>query len=616
MPDTNATTVARETVDSVVIRFAGDSGDGMQLTGTQFTTTSALAGNDLATFPDYPAEIRAPAGTLPGVSGFQVHFANHDVYTPGDVVDVLVAMNPAALKRNLGDVRKGGTVILDTAGFTKKNLAKAHYDADPRENGAIAGFDVIEVDITELTLKSVEDMKMNNRAAVRSKNMFALGLVYWMFDRKIDHTVEFLTKKFEKKPIILEANQRALKAGYHYGETQELFRHVYEVKASKYAPGLYRNISGNEALAFGLCAASQLSGLELFYASYPITPASPILHYLARQKALGVKTFQAEDEIAAMCAAIGSSYAGSLGVTATSGPGVALKGEAIGLGLIYELPAIIVNVQRAGPSTGMPTKTEQADLLQALYGRHGESPMPVIAAKSPGDCFFAAIEAARVAVTYMTPVILLSDGYIANGAEPWPIPKVSDIPTFEAKYRTEPEGYQPYMRDENFARPWALPGTPGLEHRLGGLEKQDITGNVSYDPANHQRMSELRRDKVLKVADDLPPTEIYGDEEGDLLIVGWGGTYGAIHQGVAKARERGHKIGHVHLRWISPLPNDLGDILRRYKRVLVPELNLGQLSKVLRAEYLVDARPYCKIQGQPFKVSEIEDAIRAQLEAN
>jgi 2-oxoglutarate ferredoxin oxidoreductase subunit alpha len=588
----------------------------MQLTGTQFTTTSALAGNDLATFPDYPAEIRAPAGTLPGVSGFQVHFSSHDVFTPGDVVDVLVAMNPAALKRNLVDVRKGGTVILDTAGFSKKNLDKAHYEADPRESGSLEGFDVVEVDITELTLKAVEDMKMNNRAATRSKNMFALGLVYWMFDRKIDHTLEFLRKKFEKKPTILEANERALKAGYHYGETQELFRHVYEVKAARHEPGLYRNISGNEALAFGLCAASQLSGLELFYASYPITPASPILHYLARQKALGVRTFQAEDEIAAICAAIGASYAGALGVTATSGPGIALKGEAIGLGLIYELPVVVVNVQRAGPSTGMPTKTEQADLLQALYGRHGESPMPVIAAKSPGDCFFAAIEATRVAVKYMTPVILLSDGYIANGAEPWPIPTVSEIPKIDVEYRTETEGFQPYMRNDHLARPWALPGTPGLEHRLGGLEKQDVTGNVSYDPANHQRMSELRRDKVLHVAEDLPPTEIFGDEEGDLLVVGWGGTYGAIHQGVAQARERGHKVGHVHLRWISPLPKDLGDILRRYRRVLVPELNLGQLSKVLRAEYLIDARSYCKIQGQPFRVSEIVDAIRAQLEAH
>ncbi len=616
MPDTNATAAARESVDSVVIRFAGDSGDGMQLTGTQFTTTSALAGNDLATFPDYPAEIRAPAGTLPGVSGFQVHFSSHDVFTPGDVVDVLVAMNPAALKRNLGDVRPGGTVILDTAGFSKKNLEKAHYEDDPRENGSLKGYDLIEVDITELTLKAVEDMKMNNRAAVRSKNMFALGLVYWMFDRKIEHTLDFLQKKFEKKPTILEANQRALKAGYHYGETHELFRHVYEVKAASHAPGLYRNISGNEALAFGLCAASQLSGLELFYASYPITPASPILHYLARQKALGVATFQAEDEIAAMCAAIGASYAGALGVTATSGPGIALKGEAIGLALIYELPAVVVNVQRAGPSTGMPTKTEQADLLQALYGRHGESPMPVIAARSPGDCFFAAIEAARVAVKYMTPVILLSDGYIANGAEPWPIPQVSDIPKIEVAFRTEPEGFQPYMRNDHLARPWALPGTPGLEHRLGGLEKQDVTGNVSYDPANHQRMSELRRDKVLKVADDLPQTEIFGDEEGDLVVVGWGGTYGAIHQGVAEARERGHKVGHVHLRWLSPLPKDLPDILRRYRKVLVPELNLGQLSKVLRAEYLIDARPYCKIQGQPFRVSEIVDAIRAQLEAH
>ncbi len=616
MPDTNVETPARETVDSVVIRFAGDSGDGMQLTGTQFTTTSALAGNDLATFPDYPAEIRAPAGTLPGVSGFQVHFSSHDVFTPGDSVDVLVAMNPAALKRNLADVRKAGTVILDTAGFSKKNLEKAKYEVDPREAGELEGFDLVEVDITDLTLKCLEDMKMNNRDAVRSKNMFALGLVYWMFGRSIDHTLDFLETKFKNKPSVLEANQRVLKAGYHFGETTETFRHVYEVKAAAHAPGVYRNISGNEAMAFGLCAAAELSGLDLFLGSYPITPASAILHYLSSQKALGVRTFQAEDEIAAMCATIGAAFAGALAVTTTSGPGVALKGEAIGLGMIYELPSIIVNVQRAGPSTGMPTKTEQSDLLQALYGRHGESPIPVIAASGPGDCFFAAIEAARVALKYMTPVMVLSDGYIANGAEPWLIPTVADLPKIEVTQRTEVEGYQPYLRDDNLSRPWAVPGTKGLEHRLGGIEKQHITGNVSYDPQNHQFMSELRRDKVLKVADDIPPTEIFGDDSGKLLVVGWGGTYGAIHQGVAQMREHGHKIGHVHLRWISPFPKDLGEIMGRYDRVLVPELNLGQLSKVLRSEYSVDVRSYTKIQGQPFRVVEIEDAIRAQLEAN
>ncbi len=618
MPDTtpHAHAQSRETLESVVIRFAGDSGDGMQLTGTQFTETSALAGNDLATFPDYPAEIRAPAGTLPGVSGFQVHFSSNAVYTPGDAIDVLVAMNPAALKANIADVRRGGTLILDTAGFNTKNLEKAAYAADPRGDGSLDGYDVMEIDITDLTLKALEDLKMNQRNAVRSKNMFALGLVYWMFGRGVEHTDAWLDQKFGKKPDVLEANKRALHAGYNFGETTETFKHVYEVKPAQLAPGLYRNVSGNEALAFGLMAGCERADLELFYASYPITPASPILHYLAKQKALGVATFQAEDEIAAMSAAIGASYTGALGMTATSGPGMALKAEAISLAVILELPVIVVNVQRAGPSTGMPTKTEQADLLQAIYGRHGETPLPVLAARSPGDCFYAAIEAVRVAVEHMTPVILLSDGYIANGAEPWPVPRIADIPKITVRHPEPTDGFLPYARDERLARPWATPGMKGLEHRVGGLEKANLTGNVSYDPKNHELMSHLRRDKVRNVAESIPPTEIFGDDRGDLVVVGWGGTFGAIHEGVERMRKRGHAIGHVHLRWLNPLPKDLGEILARYQRVLVPELNLGQLSKIIRAEHLVDARPFTKIQGQPFWVSEIEDAIKAQLEAN
>ena len=588
----------------------------MQLTGSQFTETSALAGNDLATFPDFPAEIRAPAGTLAGVSGFQLHFSSEHVFTPGDSVDVLVAMNPAALKANIGDVRRGGILILDTAGFNARNLEKAGYASDPRTDGTLAGHRIIEVDITDLTLKAIEDLRLPVRTASRSKNMFALGLVYWMFSRSLDHTLGWIGAKFAKKPDIKQANELALKAGYNYGLTHEIFAHVYEVKPAHLEPGLYRNISGNEALAYGLIAAAELSGLDLFYASYPITPASPILHYLASQKALGVRTFQAEDEIAAACSAVGAAYAGSLAVTATSGPGVALKGETIALATALELPMIIVNVQRAGPATGMPTKTEQADLLQALYGRHGESPVPVVAAQSPGDCFYAAIEAARIAVRQMTPVFLLTDGYIANGAEPWRIPKVADLPKIKVHFHTDPATFQAYARDEELSRPWALPGTPGLEHRVGGLEKAHLSGNISYDPENHERMSKLRLAKVQQVAKHYEPTSVFGDEKGGLLMVSWGGTFGAVREAVTRARKRGQRVSHVHLRNMSPLPNDLGEILRRYDRVLVAELNLGQLNKVLRSEYLVDAKSYAKIQGQPFKVVELEDAIRHQLEAN
>jgi 2-oxoglutarate ferredoxin oxidoreductase subunit alpha len=607
---------APETVESVVIRFAGDSGDGMQLTGTQFTETSALAGNDLATFPDYPAEIRAPAGSLAGVSGFQVHISSHEVFTPGDETDVLVAMNPAALKANLRDLKKGGVVIVDTDQFTEKNLARVGYTQNPIEDGSLSSYKVHKVDITGMTLKSIEDLGLNQRAAVRCKNFFALGLVYWMYNRSLDHTLSWIDAKFSGKPEIAEANRRALKAGYHYGETVEVFAHTYEVHQAQIEPGVYKNISGNEALALGLVAAAELSGLDLFLGSYPITPASDVLHALSRMKHMGVRTFQAEDEIAAAAAAVGAAYAGQLAVTTTSGPGMLLKAESINLALMLELPLVIVDIQRGGPSTGLPTKTEQSDLLMAMYGRNGESPIPIIAARAPGDCFYAAIEAARIAIESMTPVILLSDGYIANGAEPWKIPDMEKLPRIPVTFHTDPATFKPYARNELLARPWAIPGTPGLEHRVGGLEKENITGNVSYAPDNHDYMCRLRADKVQKIAERYAPTEVFGDEQGDLVVVGWGGTFGAIRAGVVAARKRGLKVGQVHLRNLNPLPNDLNTILRRYRRVLVPELNLGQLSQLLRARYLIDARSYTKMQGKPFKESEILNAIVAQLEAN
>jgi 2-oxoglutarate ferredoxin oxidoreductase subunit alpha len=606
---------AVETVSTVAIRFAGDSGDGMQVTGSQFTDTTALAGNDRATFPDFPAEIRAPAGSLAGVSGFQLKFSSDVVYTPGDAPDVLVAMNPAALKVNLRDLKMGGMLILNSEAFNAKNLAHAGYEKNPVEDGSLANYKVFSADITGMTLKAVESLGLNNRAAVRCKNFFALGLVYWLYNRDPQHTVEYIESKF-KDPALREANLRALKAGYNFGETAELFDRSYEVREAKIEKGRYRNISGNEALSLGFLAAAELSGLDLFLGSYPITPASDILHALAAHKNLGVRTFQAEDEIAAICAAIGAAYSGALALTTTSGPGLALKGEAMGLALMLELPLVVVDVQRAGPSTGMPTKTEQADLLQALYGRNGEAPLPIIAASSPGDCFHTAIEACRMAVTHMIPVVLLSDGYIANSAEPWPVPDMSTLAPIAVKFQTEKEGFAPYARDEFLARPWALPGTPGLEHRIGGIEKQHLTGNISYDPQNHEFMCRMRADRVQKIADSLPPTEIYGDAEGDLLVLGWGNTTGSIRAGVEAVRKTGKKIGHVQLRWLNPMPNDLGDIFKRYKRVLVPELNLGQLVKLIRAKYLIDARPYNKIQGQPFKESEIVQAIKQQLEAN
>jgi 2-oxoglutarate/2-oxoacid ferredoxin oxidoreductase subunit alpha len=607
---------AAQTVEAVVIRFAGDSGDGMQLTGTQFTETSALAGNDLATFPDFPAEIRAPAGSLAGVSGFQVHISSNEVFTPGDEPDVLIAMNPAALKANLKDLKRAGVLILDVDQFTDKNLARVGYKTNPIEDSTLNGYKVHKVDITGMTLKSIEELGLNQRAAVRCKNFFALGLVYWMYNRSLDHTLTWIDAKFPGKPEVAEANRRALKAGYHYGETVEVFAHTYQVSQAAIEPGVYKNMSGNEALALGLIAAAELSGLDLFLGSYPITPASDVLHALSRYKNMGVRTFQAEDEIAACAAAIGAAYAGSLAVTTTSGPGMLLKAESINLALMMELPLIIIDIQRGGPSTGLPTKTEQSDLLMAMYGRNGESPLPIIAPRAPGDCFFAAIEAARIALESMTPVILLSDGYIANGAEPWKIPDMAKIPKIPVQFHTDPATFKPYLRNEVLARPWAIPGTPGLEHRIGGIEKENVSGNVSYTPENHELMSRLRAEKVQKAAERYPRTEIHGDEAGDLLVLGWGGTFGAIRAGVNSMRARGHKIGQVHLRNLNPLPNDLGDILKRYKRVLVPELNLGQLSQIIRARYLIDARPYTKIQGKPFKESEIHDAIASQLEAN
>ena len=604
-----------EVLESVAIRFAGDSGDGMQLTGTQFTETTALAGNDLATFPDYPAEIRAPAGTLGGVSGFQLHLSSKDVYTPGDEPDVLVAMNPAALKVNLPDLKLGGILILNTEQFNEKNLERAGYKSNPVDDGSLSAYRVFPVDITAMTLKAIAEVGLNQRAAVRCKNFFALGLAYWMFNRSLDHTAAWIQQTMAKKDAMAaEANLRALKAGHAYGETAEIFTHNYIVRQAQIAPGKYKNITGNEATALGLLAAMQLSGLEMFLGTYPITPATDILHHLAKYKHLGVKTFQAEDEIAGICSAIGAAYAGGLAVTTTSGPGLALKSEAMNLALMIELPLIIVNVQRGGPSTGLPTKTEQSDLLQALFGRNGESPIPVIAAKSPGDCFDCALEAVRIAVTSMTPVLLLTDGYLANGSEPWRIPTLSDLPRIPVHFHTEPTGFQPYGRNENGARPWAIPGTPGLEHRVGGLEKANLTGNVAYDGPNHELMCRLRAEKIRHIADDLPATEVHGNLDGDLVVVGWGGTYGAIRAGVDKVLGDGHRVAHVHLRHLNPLPNDLGAILRRFKRVLVPEINLGQLSRILRERYLIDAVGYNRLQGKSFKESEIARAVLAELE--
>lgn len=605
----------REQLDRVVIRFAGDSGDGMQLTGMQFTTESALAGNDIGTLPDFPAEIRAPAGTLAGVSGFQVNFSSREVYTPGDNPDVLVAMNPAALKVNIGDLKPGGILLADRDGFDAANLKKAGYAGNPLEDGSLSQCQVFVVDMTGMTLKVLEDLKLSNKVASRCKNFFALGLCSWLYSRSIEPTLKWIQDKFKRTPELVEANTRVLKAGYHYGETTELFAVQYEVKPARIAPGTYRNVTGNAALALGLVAAANKAGLPLFLGSYPITPASDILHELAQFKNFGVYTFQAEDEIAGVCSALGAAFGGAVGVTTSSGPGIALKQEAINLAVMVELPLVICNVQRGGPSTGLPTKTEQADLYQALFGRNSDSPLPVLAAATPADCFAVAYEAVRIAIKYMTPVILLSDGYLANGAEPWLIPRFEDLAPIPVRFRTEPESFFPYLRSpETLARPWVRPGTPGLEHRIGGIEKEDVTGNISYAPANHELMIRVRAGKIAAVAQDIPPTAVRGDEAGDLLVVGWGSTYGSIAAAVDEVRARGKKVSQVHLRHLNPLPSDLGGILRRFKTVLVPEMNMGQLLTILRATYLVDAVGLNKIQGQPFKVSEIAGKILKLLE--
>lgn len=604
----------RETIDSVTIRFCGDSGDGMQLTGSEFTRASAFAGNDLRTFPDFPAEIRAPIGTLAGVSGFQVQFANHPVFTPGDRPDVLVAMNPAALRTNLRDLRRGGTLILNLGAFTPANLKKAGYAEDPLEDGSLEGYHVHQVDIAKLTETALHGSGLSTKEIGRSKNMFALGLMLWLYQRPLEPILNNLRAKFAKAPQILDANEKVLLAGHAYGETAELFPSTFEIKSAPIERGLYRNISGNQALAYGLIAATELSGLKGFFGSYPITPASDILHEVARHQNFGFTTFQAEDEIAAVSAAIGASFGGSLGITSSSGPGIALKQEAINLAVMTELPLLVIDVQRGGPSTGLPTKTEQADLLQVLFGRNGESPVPVIAAATPSDCFDAALEAARIAVQYMTPVFLLSDGALANGQEPWKIPDVGSLQPIAVTKRRDPEGFHPYLRDEEtLARPWVDPGTPGLEHRIGGLEKDALTGAVSYDPENHERMVHLRAEKIARIARSLPPLEVEGDPSGDLLVVGWGSTYGAIKAAVSKLRASGRRISHLHLRHLNPLPRELDEILGRFEKVVVPELNLGQLSRLLRDRYLVDAKGIHKVQGKPFFVSELAARFEEEL---
>ena len=605
-----------EQLDRVVIRFAGDSGDGMQLTGSQFTTTAAAVGNDLATLPDFPAEIRAPAGTLPGVSGFQIQFASEEVFTPGDQPDVLVAMNPAALRANLGDMPANGIVIVNTNSFKENDLKKAGYTSNPLEDGTVDAFRVFPIRLTQLTRAALKDVDLPSRTVDRSKNLFALGMMYYLYRRPLDITNNWIAEKFAGKDKIIQANQQALKAGFAYCEATEVFHATYEVPAAKLRPGTYRNVSGNQALALGFVAASQQSGLPLFQGSYPITPASDLLHELSLYKNFGVVTFQAEDEISAIGAAVGAAFAGSLGLSSTSGPGMALKSEFLSLAIMTELPLVVVDVQRAGPSTGMPTKTEQADLLQSIFGRFGESPCVVIAASTPADCFNVAYEACRLAVRHMTPVIVLSDGFIANGTEPWRLPKVDELPAIPVEFRTDPEGFFPYMRDpETLARPWAVPGTPGLEYRIGGLEKQDVSGNVDYDPANHEQMVKTRAEKVARVADDIPPAEPDGDAGDKLLVIGWGSTYGAIKSAVNRARNEGRGVSQLHLRHLNPFPRNLGQVLERYERILVPEINLGQLALVLQGRFVRKVTQLNRVQGRPFKASEILEPIREITEA-
>jgi 2-oxoglutarate/2-oxoacid ferredoxin oxidoreductase subunit alpha len=604
----------REVIDQAVIRFCGDSGDGMQITGSQFTNTVALYGNDLATFPDYPAEIRAPAGTLPGVSGFQVHFSSSDVYTPGDSVDVLVAMNPAALKMNLPDLKTNGILIVNLDSFKENDLRKAQIVTNPLEDHSLDGYRLFAVELTKMTRAALKDLGLDAKSMDRCKNFFALGMCYWLYNRSMEPTHGWLQEKFKNKQQLVQANKLAMQAGYSYCEATEAFQISYEIPPAKLAPGVYRNISGNAALALGFVAASQKAGIPLFLGSYPITPASDILHELSMYKDFGVITFQAEDEIAAITSAIGAAYAGALGITSTSGPGMALKTEALGLAVAVELPLVICDIQRGGPSTGLPTKTEQADLLQALFGRNSEAPIPVVAPSSPGDCFWIALEASRIAIKHMVPVIVLSDGYLANGAEPWKVPTVEELPEIPVHFETNPDGFLPYRRDPiTLSRPWAIPGTPGLEHRIGGIEKQDVTGNINYEPLNHEHMVRLRAAKVESVANDIPPVIPEGDESGDLLIIAWGSTHGPITAALNAQREKGRRIGHVHLRHLNPLPRDLGEVISRYKKVLVPEMNMGQLLMILRAKYLVDAQGYNKIQGKPFKTSEIEQRIEEML---
>ena len=603
-----------ETLEKVVIRFAGDSGDGMQVAGSRFTDASALFGNDLATLPSFPAEIRAPAGTLPGVSSFQVQIADFDILTAGDSPDCLVAMNPAALKKNLKDLQQGGTLVLNTDAFDERNLAKAGYETDPLEDGTLDGYRVIKVPMDDLTKEAVKDTGVSGRSVLRSKNFFALGLLAWLFHRPTQPTIDWAQKKFARTPEVAAANVAAFQAGYTFGEATEAAKITFEIKPAALRPGTYTNVNGNTALAWGLIAASKLSGLPLFYGTYPITPASDILHELARHKNFDVRTFQAEDEIAGVGSAIGAAFAGSLAVTGSSGPGIALKSEAISLAFMMELPLIVINVQRGGPSTGLPTKPEQSDLLFSLYGRHGESPIPVLAIASPSDAFELTIEAARIAIKYMTPVLLLSDNQVANGSEPWMLPDVNALESIDVQFAEHPNGpngtFLPYMRDiDTFARPWAVPGTAGLEHRIGGLEKEAITGNVSYDPANHQLMTDSRAWKVANIVNDIPDLEVAGDEDAELLVLGWGSTYGSIRAAARRVRLAGGKVATLHLRHLNPMPQNLGEILHRYEKILIPELNTGQLRKVIRAEFLVDAKGLNKIAGEPFKISEITEKI-------
>jgi 2-oxoglutarate ferredoxin oxidoreductase subunit alpha len=606
-----------EQLDRVIIRFAGDSGDGMQLTGDRFTSETAVLGNDLSTLPDFPAEIRAPAGSLPGVSGFQVHFADHDILTPGDAPNVLVAMNPAALRTNVTDLPKGGTLIVNKDAFNERNLRKAGYTTSPLEDGSLDEYHVHEVALTSMTVEALKGIEVTPREAERSKNMFALGLMSWLYGRPTEGTIAFIERKFGKRPEIVEANVTAFKAGYAFGETTEDFAVSYEVKPAKLKPGVYRQITGNAALSYGLIAASVKSGLPLFLGAYPITPASGILEELARHKNFGVRTFQAEDEIAAVGAAVGASFGGALGVSTSAGPGVVLKAETVGLAIALELPLVILDIQRAGPSTGMPTKPEQADLLLVMFGRNSESPVPVVAAATPADCFDAAIEAARIALKYRTPVYLLSDAYLANGSEPWLIPDLGSLPDISVDFATEPPedgDFLPYSRDPaTLARPWAVPGTPGLEHRIGGLEKQNVTGNVSYDPENHDLMTRLRAQKVAGIAADIPELAVDDPDGAQLLVLGWGGTYGPIAAGVRKVREQGGKVAQAHLHHLNPFPRNTGEVLARYPKVLVPEMNLGQLLKLVRAEFLVDAIGFNRVRGVPFRSSEIQEAIEAML---